>query len=40
VLVANGGATERRKIQTGITGDDGMTEVVSGLNAGDQIINF
>jgi multidrug efflux pump subunit AcrA (membrane-fusion protein) len=28
---------EKREIQTGLEGDDGMIEVVSGLREGDQI---
>jgi multidrug efflux pump subunit AcrA (membrane-fusion protein) len=28
---------EKREIQTGLEGDDGMAEVVSGLKEGDQI---
>lgn len=40
VLVQNGSATEKRTIVTGITGNDGTTEVISGLNEGDRIITF
>jgi HlyD family secretion protein len=40
VLVKNGGATEQHTVQTGIVGGDGMTEITSGLNVGDQLANF
>ncbi len=41
VLVDTGGSNpEERKIGVGISGDDGMTEVVSGLEAGEKIISF
>jgi len=40
VLVKNGSATEQRAIETGISGDNGMTEVISGLNESDRLINF
>jgi hypothetical protein len=28
---------EKREIQTGLEGDDGMVEIISGLNDNDQI---
>lgn len=40
VVVRNGAAIENRKVETGLTGDDGMTEIVSGVNAGDVLVNF
>jgi len=40
ILVANGGTTERRAIQVGLSGDGGMTEITSGINEGDLIANF
>jgi HlyD family secretion protein len=40
VLVQNGTTVEKKPVQIGIVGGDGMTEVVSGLNVGDRINNF
>jgi multidrug efflux pump subunit AcrA (membrane-fusion protein) len=40
VMVQNGHALEKKEVTVGISGDDGMTEVVSGLSAGDRINNF
>jgi HlyD family secretion protein len=40
VLIKNETAASRQKIQLGITGNDGMAEIVSGLSAGDKILNF
>ena len=39
VLVKNKATVEKRKIETGISGD-GMTEVTAGLSAGEEIVNF
>ncbi len=39
VLVKNGSGTEKRKVETGLSGG-GMTEIVSGVNPGDMIVNF
>ncbi|HSD12668.1 MAG TPA: efflux RND transporter periplasmic adaptor subunit, partial [Patescibacteria group bacterium] len=40
VLVVKDGATEQRKIDTGLVGSDGRIEVVSGLSEGDRIAGF
>jgi RND family efflux transporter MFP subunit len=40
VMVQNGSALEKRQVTVGVTGDDGMTEITSGLSAGDHINNF
>lgn len=40
VLVPSHGGQAEQPVQTGITGDDGMTEIVSGLSAGDKIVSF
>ena len=40
VLVKNGGTTERREVVIGITGQNSMVEIVSGLNVGEKITNF
>ncbi len=32
--------TERKYIQTGLQGDNGMVDVTSGLNAGDKVVTF
>jgi len=40
VLVQNGTTVEKKPVQIGIVGGDGMTEIVSGLNVGDRINNF
>lgn len=32
--------TEKRQITTGLEGDDGMTEVKSGLNEGEKVVTF
>ncbi len=40
VLVPGVGGNEQRTITVGIQGDNGMTEVLSGLNVGDRIVNF
>ncbi len=40
VLVKEGNAVLRRQVSLGIAGDDGMVEITSGLEVGDQISNF
>jgi HlyD family secretion protein len=40
VLVQNGGTLEKKPVQIGIVGNNGMTEITSGLNVGDHINNF
>ncbi len=40
VLIQNNGKVIRQKVMLGLTGSDNMTEVVSGLNAGDNITDF
>jgi len=40
ILVKNGSVSEKRKVTLGISGDDGTTEITSGLNDGDHLINF
>ncbi len=40
ILVKTNSATEKRQVQVGLVGSDGMTEIVSGVNAGDSLINF
>ncbi|HVN26652.1 MAG TPA: efflux RND transporter periplasmic adaptor subunit [Candidatus Paceibacterota bacterium] len=40
VLVEKGGQTSRQPVTIGLVGDDGMTEIVSGVNAGDSLTNF
>jgi HlyD family secretion protein len=40
VLVPGNGRPVRRQITTGLTGDNGMVEVTSGLSAGDKINDF
>ena len=40
VLVESGGTIKKQAVQIGLTGDDGMTEITSGLNVGDKINNF
>ncbi len=40
VLVPGQGGTVQQPVTVGIAGDDGMTEIVSGLNAGDRIVRF
>ncbi len=40
VLVKSGPGTEKREVVTGLTGNDGMTEIVSGVSAGEQVVNF
>ena len=40
VLVKNGSASVREQVSVGLTGDNGMTEITSGLNEGDQLVSF
>jgi HlyD family secretion protein len=40
VLMQHGAITKKQPVQIGLVGDNGMTEVVSGLNEGDEIITF
>ncbi len=40
VLVPSGGTEVMHPVTTGLIGDNGMTEIVSGLSAGERIINF
>ena len=40
VLVQNGGTADRTQISTGLTGNDGMTEVTSGVGEGSTLVNF
>lgn len=37
---AEKGVTERKNITTGLEGDEGMVEVVSGLNGGEKVVTF
>lgn len=40
VLVQNGNTTQKQPVQIGLAGDNGMTEITSGLTAGETITNF
>jgi HlyD family secretion protein len=40
VLVKNGATTEKQPVQIGLIGGNGMTEITSGLNVGDNINTF
>jgi HlyD family secretion protein len=40
ILVQRGNATEQQQVGIGLTGANGMTEITSGLNVGDQVVNF
>jgi RND family efflux transporter MFP subunit len=40
VMILAGGLPERREVQTGSYGSDGMVEIISGLSEGDKIIKF
>lgn len=40
VLSKDGGNTVRKAVTIGAVGNDGMTEIVSGLNVGDTIVSF
>lgn len=40
VLVPGNGGTEEREVAVGIEGDNGMTEVSSGLSVGDKVVSF
>ncbi|HVM76920.1 MAG TPA: efflux RND transporter periplasmic adaptor subunit [Candidatus Paceibacterota bacterium] len=39
-LVRHGGETVKQEVQVGLTGDNGMTEITSGVNEGDTLTNF
>ena len=40
VLQADGITTEKKYIETGLEGDDGMVEVTSGLKGGEKVVTF
>jgi HlyD family secretion protein len=40
VLVQNGKTSTRQQVQIGLVGDDGMTEITSGVDVGDTITSF
>jgi HlyD family secretion protein len=40
VLVQNGSAIEKTQVQVGITGNNGTTEITSGLSVGETLTNF
>ena len=40
VMAKVNGKVQKKQIETGLTGSDGYTEVLSGLNEGDQIVSF
>ncbi len=40
VLAPQGGGSVQKAITIGVQGDDGMTEVLAGLNVGDRVVNF
>jgi HlyD family secretion protein len=40
VLVKNGKNFEKRQVTIGIVGDNGLTEILSGLKEGDKVTNF
>jgi HlyD family secretion protein len=40
VLVSRDGSEVQQPVTVGLTGDNGMTEITSGLSAGDTIVNF
>src|SRR5258708_1812963 len=40
LLVKNGAITQRQSVQIGAVGDNGTTEIISGVNEGDTITNF
>lgn len=40
VLVATATGTQEEPVQIGLVGDNGMTEITSGINVGDQLANF
>jgi hypothetical protein len=40
VLVKNGGVTSKKSVTVGLVGDNGTTEITSGLSVGDSINNF
>jgi HlyD family secretion protein len=40
VLVKTSSGIEQKQVQIGLVGNDGMTEITSGINEGDTLINF
>jgi HlyD family secretion protein len=40
VLVKNGDDVKEQEVSIGIRGSDGWWEITSGLNAGDQVVDF
>ncbi len=40
VLIQSPAGPQQRQVTIGLTGDNGMTEITSGVNAGDQLANF
>ena len=40
VLVKTATGTEQKQVQIGLVGDNGMTEITSGVNEGDTLVNF
>lgn len=40
ILNADGITTEKKNIETGLEGDDGMVEVKSGLRSGEKVVTF
>ncbi|MDR3581736.1 MAG: efflux RND transporter periplasmic adaptor subunit [Candidatus Pacebacteria bacterium] len=40
ILVESAGGAEKRPVTIGVVGDNGTTEIVSGLNVGEQIVRF
>ncbi len=40
VLLQRGSQSVKQSVNIGLTGDDGMTEITSGVNAGDTLTNF
>lgn len=40
VLIKNGASTVQQPVSVGLTGDNGMTEITSGLTTSDTLVNF
>lgn len=40
VLVAHATGSIRQQVEIGLTGDNGMTEIISGVNVGDTLTNY
>ena len=40
ILNESDNTTQKAKVVTGIDGDDGMLEIISGLKAGDKVVTF